>query len=128
MFLLFLLLTKLFYVFLIIGHNVFPFRSRTQPSSLCWPESLEKIVFLLSWRSSKWSFHVSRITINMCTGSLAVCDSCFVSNPVQLLLSILCNHNLHSAPELACLGNDISKSFSVVPFGLCIMPQAKQGY
>ena len=65
-----------------------------------WAESLHNFIFASLWRSSTWSFLVSLIPLDNCMGLIVVYEPDNMVGPVELQFSVLCNHILHSSPEL----------------------------
>ena len=63
-------------VFHFAGLSEFPFRCWSRFSSLYWLKFLDNSIFPLSWRSSGWSFPISWIPLNNCTGPPIINELC----------------------------------------------------
>ena len=70
--------------------------------SACWAKSLGNFTFLSSWWSSEWSFPVSQIPFNNCTGlNIAIC---LAQHNFSFQYSAFMSFTLlHSIPKLHCL-------------------------
>ena len=90
-----ILLTRLSYIFHIVGYNTFPFCSCSHSSSSCWPKS---------WRFSNCSFLVSWIPFNNCRSPPVVCEPCNVSSQAKFLFLIPCCNIFHSTLKSHCFG------------------------
>ena len=88
------LLARLFDVF----HIKLLLCSYSHPSSPCWPKLLDNFIFLSSWCSSEWSFPIYWIPHNNYMDPPVVCEPFYMFNPVELLISLLHDHFLYSAP------------------------------
>ena len=117
-FTLFLLLTVLFDVFHVAGHNTLAFCS----CHSYLRESLDNFIFLSSWRSFKWSFPVSRIILDSSKCPSITCDPCDISGWVDLLL-VICYYVIYSSPFLNYFNSNVlMKRYSEqLPFALFVV-------
>ena len=96
--LIFLLLVMIINVFHIASHYTLPFRSSSLFLFPYWLKLLDCFIFLSSWRSSKWSFPVSRIPLTNSTDPPVVWESFDVSGSKKLWLLLLHFLVLYSVP------------------------------